>query len=51
VPVALTNGFQAAFWVGAAIAAIGVVASVVLVRRDELAQAPQVEAEALPMAA
>ena len=51
VPVALTDGFQAAFWVGAAIAAIGVVASVVLVRRDELAQAPQVEAEALPMAA
>src|SRR5581483_7107944 len=33
---ALTNGFQAAFWVGVAVAAVGVVASVVLVRRDEL---------------
>jgi EmrB/QacA subfamily drug resistance transporter len=35
---ALTSGFQAAFWVGAAIAAAGVVASLVLVRRDELAR-------------
>ena len=53
VPVALTDGFRAAFWVGVAIAAIGVVASVVLVRRDELAQAPQagVDADALPLAA
>jgi EmrB/QacA subfamily drug resistance transporter len=52
VPVALTDGFRAAFWVGVAIAVVGVVASVVLVRPDELAQAPQVEAEVpLPMAA
>jgi MFS family permease len=51
---ALTHGFQAAFWVGAVVAAIGVVASIVLVRRDELAQVPQVEApaaDALPLAA
>ena len=33
---ALTTGFHAAFWVGAAIAAAGVVASLLLVRRDEL---------------
>jgi hypothetical protein len=33
VPAALTNGFQAAFWVGAAVAAADVVASLVLVRR------------------
>ncbi len=46
---ALTTGFQAAFWVGAAIGAIGVVASLVLVRRDELERAPQ--AEAIPAAA
>jgi MFS family permease len=38
---ALTNGFHAAFWVGAAIAAVGVLASVVLVRREDLAEAPQ----------
>jgi EmrB/QacA subfamily drug resistance transporter len=33
---ALTSGFHAAFWAGAAVAAAGVVASLVLVRRDEL---------------
>ena len=33
---ALTTGFHAAFWAGAAVAAAGVVASLVLVRRDEL---------------
>ena len=44
---ALTNGFHAAFWVGAAVAAVGVVASVVLVRREELAEAP----DAVPVAA
>jgi hypothetical protein len=46
---ALTSGFHAAFWVGAALAAAGLVASIVLVRRDELEQAPH--AEALPLAA
>jgi EmrB/QacA subfamily drug resistance transporter len=38
---ALTHGFHAAFWVGAVVAAVGVLASLVLVRRDELEQAPQ----------
>jgi hypothetical protein len=37
---ALTNGFHAAFWVGAAVAAVGVIASVVLVRREDLAELP-----------
>jgi hypothetical protein len=41
---ALTTGFHAAFWVGAAIAAVGVLASVVLVRRDELERVPAAEA-------
>ena len=46
---ALTTGFHVAFWVGAAVGAIGVVASLVLVRRDELERAPH--AEAVPVAA
>ncbi len=52
-PAALTTGFHAAFWVGAAIAAVGVVASLVLVRKEELAAAPAAasEADALPIAA
>ncbi|MGN6797359.1 MAG: MFS transporter [Gaiellaceae bacterium] len=33
---ALTTGFHAAFWAGAAVAAAGVVASLLLVRKDEL---------------
>ena len=45
VPDALTTGFHAAFWVGAAIAALGVVASAVLIRKEELAAAPSVEPE------
>ena len=53
---ALTAGFHAAFWVGTVIAAVGVVASAVLIRREELAaaaEAEQTEAEAaaLPLAA
>ena len=44
VPDALTTGFHAAFWVGAAIAALGVVASAVLIRNEELVAAPAVEA-------
>ena len=46
---ALVDGFHAAFWVGAAIALAGIVASVVLVRREEL-EADEVP-EALPIAA
>ena len=48
-PQALTTGFQAAFWVGAGIAAAGVVASLVLIRKEELASVP--EGEAVPVAA
>jgi EmrB/QacA subfamily drug resistance transporter len=55
VPSALTSGFQAAFWVGAAVAAAGVIATAVLVRRDELEAAPALveadAAEAYPVAA
>ena len=43
VPQALTSGFQAAFWVGAGVAAIGVLASLVLIRKEELAAAPAYE--------
>jgi len=46
---ALTTGFHAAFWVGAAIAAVGVVASAVLIRRNELERAPALDA--VPVAA
>jgi predicted MFS family arabinose efflux permease len=42
-PQALTSGFQAAFWVGAGVAVIGVLASLVLIRKDELASAPAFE--------
>ncbi len=45
---ALITGFHAAFWVGAAVAALGVVASLVLIRRDELASAPLAEAVPVP---
>jgi EmrB/QacA subfamily drug resistance transporter len=45
VPDALVSGFQAAFWVGAAIAALGFVAALVLVRDEELAPAAVTEVE------
>jgi hypothetical protein len=53
VPTALTSGFQAAFWVGAAVAALGVLASILLIRTDELAAAPayELEPQALAQAA
>ena len=35
-PVALTDGFQAAFWVGAVVGLIGVLVSVFLVRGRDL---------------
>jgi MFS family permease len=50
VPTALTSGFQAAFWVGAGIAAVGVLASLVLIRKEELAAAPAFEPEAEALA-
>ena len=45
VPQALTSGFQAAFWAGAGVALVGVVAALTLIRKDELAAAPTSEAE------
>jgi predicted MFS family arabinose efflux permease len=43
LPVALTEGFQAAFWAGAAVAFAGVLVSIFLVRARDL-QAQEVEA-------
>jgi MFS family permease len=44
VPVALTDGFQAAFLVGAAIAFVGVLVSIFVVRGEDLAEhEPEVE--------
>jgi EmrB/QacA subfamily drug resistance transporter len=51
LPVALTDGFHAAFVAGAVVALVGVAASLALVRRDELEAAPAVEAESLLEAA
>jgi EmrB/QacA subfamily drug resistance transporter len=48
VPDALTTGFHAAFWVGTMIAAAGVLASALLVRRDELERAPHLDAVPVP---
>ena len=49
-PEALTSGFQLAFWVGAAIAAAGVVAALVLIRSEHVV-AEASEAEPVPVAA
>jgi MFS family permease len=40
-PSALVHGFTGAFVVGAGIAAVGIVAALTLIRRDELEQAPE----------
>ncbi|MFN0155376.1 MAG: DHA2 family efflux MFS transporter permease subunit [Gaiella sp.] len=40
LPVALVDGFTQAFLVGAAIAAVGIVAALALIRRQDLEQAP-----------
>ena len=48
VPQALTTGFQAAFWVGAGVAAAGVLASLVLIRKEELEAAPAAETVPVP---
>jgi len=39
-PQALTDGFQAAFWVGVGVAAVGVVAALFLIRKEELETVP-----------
>ena len=43
LPSALVHGFTGAFVVGAGIAAVGIVAALTLIRRDELQQAPVAE--------
>ena len=51
LPVALVDGFTAAFLAGAIIAALGIVASLTLIRRDELEQVPEDAEPALDLAA
>jgi EmrB/QacA subfamily drug resistance transporter len=51
VPVALVDGFTAAFLAGAIIAGIGIVAALALIRREELEQAPAEAEPALELAA
>ena len=43
VPEALTSGFQLAFWVGAGIALVGVVAALGLIRQEEIEVAPEAQ--------
>ena len=43
-PNALVEGFHAAFWVGAGVALVGVVAALVFIRREDLERAPATEA-------
>jgi EmrB/QacA subfamily drug resistance transporter len=45
LPTALVDGFSGAFLAGVVIAGLGIVAALALVRRDELEQAPDEEAE------
>ena len=40
VPTALTEGFQSGMWAGVVVAALGLLAAIVLVRRDDLGAAP-----------
>jgi MFS family permease len=52
LPAALVDGFSSAFLAGVIIAGLGIVAALTLIRRDELEQAPEAEAEpALDLAA
>src|SRR2546425_914725 len=51
LPSALVHGFTGAFVVGAGIAAVGVVAALTLIRRDELEQAPEKLEPVLDLAA
>jgi EmrB/QacA subfamily drug resistance transporter len=38
LPVALTDGFQAAFWAGLAVAAVGVLVAIFVIRREDLVE-------------
>jgi EmrB/QacA subfamily drug resistance transporter len=51
LPSALVHGFTGAFIVGVGIAAVGIVAAVTLIRRDELEQAPEELEPVLDLAA
>jgi EmrB/QacA subfamily drug resistance transporter len=51
LPVALVDGFTAAFLAGAIIAGLGIVAALALIRRDELEQVPEGAEPALDLAA
>jgi EmrB/QacA subfamily drug resistance transporter len=51
LPVALVDGFTAAFLAGAIIAGLGIVAALTLIRRDELEQVPEEAEPALDLAA
>jgi EmrB/QacA subfamily drug resistance transporter len=44
VPAALTDGFQNAFWVGAAVTLVGVIVSLLLVRQRDFEPEPTIEA-------
>jgi EmrB/QacA subfamily drug resistance transporter len=46
VPEAMTSGFQLAFWVGTAIALVGVIASLALIRQEEVESAAEPALEA-----
>jgi len=48
VPVALVDGFHSAFVVGAVVAALGIIAALTLIRRDELAVSMVEELEVEP---
>jgi EmrB/QacA subfamily drug resistance transporter len=48
LPVALVDGFQSAFLVGAIVAGLGIVAALTLIRRDELALEVATETELEP---
>jgi EmrB/QacA subfamily drug resistance transporter len=48
LPTALVEGFEGAFVAGVGIAVLGVLAALVLIRKDELEQAPE-EVEAVPL--
>jgi MFS family permease len=50
-PSALVHGFTGAFVVGAGIAAVGIIAALTLIRRDELEQAPEELEPVLDLAA
>ncbi|MGZ4505055.1 MAG: hypothetical protein ACXVW3_14280, partial [Nocardioidaceae bacterium] len=49
LPVALVHGFSSAFVFGAVVAAVGVLATLTLIRRDELTQTADAESVGTPI--